>query len=89
MSISSTFRIFALTLFVSSCFATSADQITYAEDAVKKSTKDKKEDEFPTIDVVTKDYEEIKSEDGKKTFFKLWKNDDTCLLYTSPSPRDS
>ena len=77
MSISSTFRIFALTLFVSSCFATSADQITYAEDAVKKSTKDKKEDEFPTIDVVTKDYEEIKSEDGKKTFFKLWKNDDT------------
>ena len=78
MSISSTFRFLALTFFVSTCIFTFADQTAYAEDASKTEAKDKKEDDdFPTIEVVTKDYEEIKSEDGKKTFFKLWRNDDT------------
>ncbi len=77
MSISSTFRIFALTLFAVSCVTTSATRTTFAADTDKNTAKAKKKDDFPSIDVVTKDYEEIKSEDGKKTFFKLWKNDDT------------
>ena len=79
MSISSTFRKFAFSLLVLSCFTPSFERSTFAEDAVKKDEKEK-DDDFPTIDVVTKGYEEIKSVDGKKTFFKLWKNDDTGRL---------
>jgi len=79
MIFTSSFRLLALTLLVSLCFATTAPQKIIADDAASETDGEDKsdEDDFPTIDVVTKDYEEIKSADGKKTFFKLWKNDDT------------
>ena len=81
MSITSTFRIFAVTIFVVSWITTSTQRTTCAYDtSAKAKAKAKKDGDFPSIEVVTKGYEEIKSVDGKKTFFKLWKNDDTGRL---------
>ena len=80
MSIASTFRVFLLTTFVALSSTMIAPRVSLAwEDSDDKTEKEDedKEDDFPSIEEVTKDYEEIKSVDGKKTFFKLWKNDDT------------
>lgn len=38
-------------------------------------TKKKEKPEYPKLEVVTKDYTEIKVQDGEKPFFRLWKND--------------
>lgn len=76
-----TLRLVLLPLLWSLALTACSPSLVLAEDKSSASKDDsddeKDEDEFPTIDVVTKDYEEIKSVDGKPTFFKLWKNDDT------------
>ncbi len=37
----------------------------------------KKKPEYPKLEVVTKDYTEIKVQDGEKPFYRLWKNEKT------------
>ena len=80
MSIASTFRIILLSTFVALSFNVIAPRVSLAwedsDDTAKEKDKDDKDD-FPSLEEVTKDYEAIESVDGKKTFFKLWKNDDT------------
>lgn len=53
------------------------------EDAATSDSDDDSEDDeedYPPLKKVIKDYEEVKSEDGKSTFFKLWKNEDTGVI---------
>ena len=38
-------------------------------------SKKKEKPEYPKLEVVTKDYTEIKVQDGEKPFFRLWKNE--------------
>ncbi len=80
MSIASTFRILILSAVATSTLSLGTPHSAAAwdsKDDSSKSSASKEEDDFPPLDAVTKGYEEIKSEDGKRTFFKLWKNDDT------------
>ena len=80
-------------LFVTSAFAQSDDK------GKDKEKVEKPKPEFPSLEKVTKDYTEVKPKDGSKPYMRLWKNSKTgqvlaelpkdCLLYTSPSPRDS
>ena len=60
-------------------------------------TEDSEDDkpEYPPLKKVIKDYEEVESEDGDNSYYKLWKNDDTGVIlarlpkkYASPSARE-
>ena len=46
------------------------------------NSKDDEEDkpEYPPLKKVVKDYEEIESEEGDASFYKLWKNEDTGVI---------
>ena len=56
------------------CFAAmlSVSSVAYAQE---DDSKKKEKPEYPKLEVVTKDYTEVKVQDGQKPFFRLWKNE--------------
>jgi hypothetical protein len=69
------FRIVLMTLCWPMLVPSLAMPPAFGED--KESSEVEEKEEFPKLDVVTKDYQEIKSVDGKRTYFRLWKNEKT------------
>ena len=51
----------------------SVSAVAYGQD--DDDSKKKEKPEYPKLEVVTKDYTEIKVQDGEKPFFRLWKNE--------------
>ena len=62
----STFSLCLAAMLSVSSFASAQDK----DDSTKKTKPD-----YPKLEVVTKDYTEIKVQDGAKPFFRLWKNE--------------